>query len=928
VTPPYGEHGPFLKKTGELEMSVRNIKTILKSEIAGYFVSPATYVFVIIFLVLSGFFTFMVGDFFQADDASLRGFFTWHPWLYLILVPAVGMHLWSDERRLGTDELLFTMPVTVAECVVGKFLAAWLFVGLALALTFPMVITVCYLGDPDWGQMICGYAGSFLMAGAYLAVASFTSSITKSQVVSFILSVVVCFFLIMSGWPSVTDMLVNWASPKLIDTVAAFSVMPRFENMLRGVVALGDVLYFVSVAGFALFLTALSLKRHSKTSFSTVAGALVVGLALVFANAIFSELIGGRFDFTENSVYTLSNASKRILGKIDRPVTIKFYCSRSNTRMPVVLKNFADRVEDLLEEYKRAGNGRVFVEKYDPKPLSDAEDSAIMDGMAGQLFDSFGEKVYLGLAISCGKKHVAIPFLSPAQENLLEYDVTGAITEVFRTKKTVLGVMSPFPVLGGPPTQAMMQRGIYRMQQPWIFVKQLKKLYNVRKVRLDVRKIDEDIDVLLLIDPGGITDDTQYAIDQFILRGGKVAAFLDPKSFVAETMSHSDHSLFPATTSSLPLLLRAWGVNYVSNYVAADAVFAHKPPRNTGRGAVNFVAVLDLTKQAFNKNDVTTTKLDSVNLIFSGVFPGTPPQGLEKDILIHTTKDAGVIPAPIANDPRESFKSFVSGGKELALAVRLRGHFKTAFPDGPPWEQRAKKAAEREKNKKNKDAATKDAGKKNGADGNAETANSLGNEKSKPKDENAPLRESRENGVVVLIGDSDMLYDEFCVQVQTVRGQRYLQPVNDNLGFALNTIDYLGGDSDLIGIRCRPAIKRPFEEIKRREAIAEKKFKSKILELEKQLRATQNRLNALQRKKTSDAQKMILSQAQQEELGKFRKDQVRIRKDLKQVQKEFKKEIDSLKNLLKWINIALMPLMVALFGILVAIVRGKRGRAQ
>ncbi len=896
-------------------MSVRNIKTITKSELAGYLVTPATYVFVIIFLALSGFFTFMIGDFFKANDATLRGFFTWHPWLYLILVPAVGMHLWSDERRLGTDELLFTMPVTVWECVAGKFLAAWFTIGVALSLTFPLVVTVCYLGDPDWGEIICGYIGSFLMAGAYLAVASFTSSITKSQVVSFIVSVVICFFLNIAGWPPVTNMLVNWASPELIDTVAAFSVMPHFENMLRGIVVLGDVLYFLSVTGFALFLTALSLKRYSKTTMSTVVGALVVGLAVVFGNAIFNELVKSRFDFTENKIYTLSAASKRILAKIDRPVTIKFYCSRSNTRMPVMLKNFADRVEDLLDEYKEAGKGRVSLEKYDPKPFSDAEDSAIMDGIAGQMFGTFGDKVYLGVAISCGKKQAVIPFLSPNRESMLEYDITNAISEVFRTKNLVVGVMSALPVLGGPPTQAMMQRGVFKMSPPWLFIRQLKKNAEVRKVRLDTRKIDKDIDVLLLVDPAGITDDAQYAIDQFLLRGGRVAAFLDPRCFIAEAMARSDRSLISATSSSMPKLLSAWNMGYTTSSVVGDAVFARKL-RRPGSPEANYVAVMDITKQGFDPDDVTTAQLDQVSMMFAGEFPGKPPRGIKKDVLIHTTKESGTVGTFIANEPHKSFREFVSTGKLRPLAVRLHGHFKTAFPDGPPW-------------KAKRTAGKKDGGKRKGEAPNvAKDQKPDDTPKNDGKKNDGQLTQSVKDGVVVLVGDADMLYDEFCVQAQNILGQTVFLPVNDNLNFGLNTVDYLGGDSDMIGIRCRPAIQRPFEEIKRREAVAEKKFKAKILELEGKLKATRDRLNSLQRQKKHASQKRILSPEQQEELRKFRKEQVRIRKELKQVQKEFRKEIDALQNFLEWINILLMPVLVALFGIVVAIVRRKRGGAK
>ncbi|MBN1865392.1 MAG: ABC transporter permease subunit [Victivallales bacterium] len=243
-------------------MKIRNIAIIKLSEAKGYLVSPAAYVFVIIFLVLSGFFTFMVSNFFQAGEASLRSFFWWHPLLYLVLVPAVGMHLWADERRMGTVELLFTMPLTVFETVLGKFAAAWMVVAVALAMTFPMVITVYKLGSPDTGMIVCGYIGSFLVAGTYLAVASFTSSITRSQVVSFIVSVLICLFLFLAGWPPVTGMLVNWAPVQVVNTVANCSVMPHFNNMQRGIIDLRDIMYFASMTTFFLFCTGIVLKNH------------------------------------------------------------------------------------------------------------------------------------------------------------------------------------------------------------------------------------------------------------------------------------------------------------------------------------------------------------------------------------------------------------------------------------------------------------------------------------------------------------------------------------------------------------------------------------------------------------------------------------------------------------------------------------------
>lgn len=245
-----------------MSSAVWNIKTITKRELAGYFASPVAYVFIVIFLLLCGFFTFMLGGFFERREASLASFFLWHPWLYLFLVPAVGMRLWSEERRLGTMELLLTMPVTGFQAIVGKFLASWAFLALALLLTFPIVWTVNYLGNADNGVIFCGYVGSILLAGAYLAVSSVTSALTRNQVISFILSVVICLLLILAGWPPVTNLLIGWNSPDwLVNLVASFSVIPHFDGFQRGVLDTRDLIFFLSVIGFALFATGVVIRN-------------------------------------------------------------------------------------------------------------------------------------------------------------------------------------------------------------------------------------------------------------------------------------------------------------------------------------------------------------------------------------------------------------------------------------------------------------------------------------------------------------------------------------------------------------------------------------------------------------------------------------------------------------------------------------------
>ena len=241
---------------------MRIVWTLVKRELGAYFTSPVAYVFLVIFLLLAGFLTFTAGAFFERGEASLVSFFAWHPWLYLILVPAVGMRVWAEERRSGTIELLLTLPVAPWQAIVGKFLASWIFLAVALALTFPAVITVNILGDPDNGIIAAGYVGSLFLAGTYLAITCMTSAMTRNQVVAFILSVVICLFLILAGFNPVTDLLVRWASPTVVDTITGFSVITHFDGFQRGVIGSRDVVFFLSVIGFALFATGVVIRGH------------------------------------------------------------------------------------------------------------------------------------------------------------------------------------------------------------------------------------------------------------------------------------------------------------------------------------------------------------------------------------------------------------------------------------------------------------------------------------------------------------------------------------------------------------------------------------------------------------------------------------------------------------------------------------------
>ena len=239
---------------------MKSIWTITKRELAGYFNSPVAYVFLVIFLLMTAAFTFLIGQFMDRNQATLQPFFMWHPWIYLFLVPAVGMRLWSEERRQGTMELLLTLPISLWHCIIGKFLASWIFLTLALLMTFPIWITVNYLGDPDNSVIVASYIGSFFLAGAYLSITSMTSALTRNQVISFILSVVICLFLVLCGWPPVTDVVETLAPRSIVEFVAAFSVMPGIEQFNNGQIDSRTVIYFLSVIGFPLFATSVIIR--------------------------------------------------------------------------------------------------------------------------------------------------------------------------------------------------------------------------------------------------------------------------------------------------------------------------------------------------------------------------------------------------------------------------------------------------------------------------------------------------------------------------------------------------------------------------------------------------------------------------------------------------------------------------------------------
>jgi ABC-type uncharacterized transport system involved in gliding motility auxiliary subunit len=621
------------------------------------------------------------------------------------------------------------------------------------------------------------------------------------------------------------------------------------------------------------------MKKNTERWVYSLAGVAAVAAAVIAINFILGAL-PARVDLTEGRIYTLSDGTKKLLGKLDAPVRVRYYFNAGDENVPVPLRAFAARVEDLLREFRAASGGKVQIEKLNPQPDSDAEDSANVDGVEAQVAPS-GEKFYLGLAVSQADQKVALPALAPDRERLLEYDLVRAIGRVTAAAKPVVGVMSGLPVFGMPGNPMFGMQGA----DPQVFILELQRDFDVQRVGMDVDRIDETINTLLVIHPKGISEQAQFALDQFVLRGGKLVVFLDPYAYFDQ--QPGPMAAMGPSSSNLDRLLKGWGLAFSADRVVLDMKYM------AGAGPRAVPTVIQLDADALNRDDVVTSSLGTVLMAFAGVFTGTPADGLTQTTLMRTSPLVNLVDnADAMKRGEEAVRNFKPDGQPLAIGVRLTGRFKSAFPDGRP--------------------ARKDDG------------------KGKPPapDAGPALKESTGENTVVLIGDSDLLNDGAAVQIREIFGQRVAIPINGNLALVQALVEQLAGDPDLIGLRGRATASRPFTVVKEMEAQAAQAYLGKIKGLEESLDETRKKLESLQKTKGPAASGAILTPEQQAEVENFRKRAAETRRELKEVRRELRAETEALEFWTKVVNIGAMPLLVAIAGLAIAFVRRRRRAAH
>jgi len=583
--------------------------------------------------------------------------------------------------------------------------------------------------------------------------------------------------------------------------------------------------------------------------------------------------VPARIDLTDGKLYTLSEGTKKILRNLKAPVRLKLYVSQGES-MPVPLRGFSQRIDDLVREFKSVAGANLIVERYNPKPDSEEEDAAQLDGVEPQQIYT-GETFYLGAAVSQLDRKQALSPIAPQRERLLEYDLIRAIARVSSAERPKVGVMAGLPVMGerfNPFTR--------QSSDPWVLAGELKREFDVKEVPLNAKEIPADVNVLLLIHPRDASPETEYALDQFVLRGGKLIAFVDPFAFFDQTPMMPGMPPQPSS-SSLPLLFKAWGVEMDPGKVVADVQYG------AGSGQRYTPTVLQLNRNAFNREDIVTGGLELILYAFGGAFE-VKNEGLKVTPLMRSSQSSMLVDnANATKSGDDATKAFVPSGKSFPLAIRLTGRFKTAFHDG------------------------------------------LQDAKKKPVVDTPKLRESAADNSVILVGDVDMLADGAAVDVQDVFGRKVIVPSNGNLAFAMGYVEQFAAGDDLISLRSRTAAFRPLTVVRQLEAEAQKQYMGKIKGLEDELQKTTAKLQELQKGQgakgpNSPGAAQILSPDQQAELERFRKTVAETRLALKEVRKNLRQDAEALVFWTKVANIALMPLLVAALGLLVAFFRRNR----
>lgn len=579
-----------------------------------------------------------------------------------------------------------------------------------------------------------------------------------------------------------------------------------------------------------------------------------------------------RIDITEDKLYTISEGSKKILGDLEKPVTLKFFFSEGNKNLPPVFKNYAQRVREFLKEYSDLSKGKLSIEILNPQPDTDEESLAQKHGVSRIALPD-GTPIFFGAVMILDDREEVIPYFDLRREEFLEYDVSRALLKLSQGSLSKVGLLTSLPMTGaaGFPGQAPAEK--------WVLLSELEKTMTVENLALDIKKIPDDIDLLMLIHPKLLSDSLLYAVDQYVLGGGRLIVMLDPNARVDMASPANKFSQQPQISSDLPKLLKAWGVGYDVSKVVGDLKSA--TPVRTPEGTVRYPLWMSFTADTFNKKNPVTSQLEQVLFIEPGSFVKLPGSNLNFQPLISTSISSGTTESFLLRfvKPDQVLREFKVDNQSMHLMVSLSGLFQTAFPDGVPV--------------------------------SANTDNSTPDQDTPHP---AALKVSAKANTVILIADVDFISDSYSVQKRNFLGQTIVQPLNDNQNLMMNAVEYLSGNSDLMSIRSRGRFSRPFTRVIAMQEQAQALYQEEERILQGTLTEIQTQLEELL-KQSKGKDKTKLPAEIQKQVEQFQERELQTRKKLREVRKILRQDIEALGSRLLVLNLLLLPLLVGIAGL-------------
>ncbi len=833
---------------------MRKIWTVAKNELIRYFISPLAYVYLISFLLLNGSFAIYFGHFFERGNADLSPMFAYQPWLYLLFVPGISMRLWAEEFRSKTVVQMVTMPVSITQLVWGKFLASWLFCLLALFLTFPFVITVNLLGNPDNGIIVSGYLASFVLSGCMLAISQTMSALTKNQVIALVLAVIANLIFFLSGLEYVLAFFRLFTPPAIVDMIASFSFLTHFNTMMAGLLELRDVVFFASLILLFNFTTVLAVSFRTSGSSrllqSTSRNYYILVFVLLLSAFAGLNLLGNAFlrgirhDFSEEKIFTVTDATAQVLKNLKYPVTAKLYYSKILEQKNPDLRQMFDKVRILLGQYAELSDGKFDYRIYHPEMLSDREDQALAAGLQPLPLIGENQNAFFGMSLTDElDNHAVIPFFAAERFDYLEQDITSEIYALGHEKKTI-GILTPLDVFDTVQSNNV-------VTQKWAFVSQLEKFYQVKKVETtdDV----DGLDALILIHPRSLSDAVVEKIKDYSEKGGRILLFADVAPEAPRIYSPSNNDLLPSDLKGLDAF---WGFKFEAGKVVADLTNSltvditdnYRTNPSFTQDVLQFV----LKRKNFNPQAPEVNRLKEILFASASAVELLPENERRVDFipLVKASINSELMPAAVAQKsvpPEKILQNFQPDAKEKIIAAKIVS-----------------------------------------------------------RDEKHPYQ-------VIAVADTDILYDAFWSRTLPVLDRRYIIPLTDNINFVLNALEsFWPEEINLIGLRGKSSSRRPFENIERMRRDGERSFKVKEAEIFNKIRQTKNDLQDIWDKKDFEERRNFTPDELAVIAG-IRKNLESLRRELQYVRAGANAAVRALDRQVKFFNIYAVPLLLLLF---------------